>query len=163
MAENVKVYEEKKGLPIWAWLIPLLLLLALAAYFLTHHKTQPGSDTAAVSSTGVPSLGDVHFDTDQATLSPQAKTTLDQAAAYMKHHPEAHLRLEGYTDSTGTAAHNDTLSDRRAQSVAAYLKELNVDPARITGQGFGESNPKDTNATPGGKADNRRVELFSQQ
>ena len=167
MAEHVKVYEEKKkGLPIWAWLLPLLLLLALLAYFLTRHH-----DTAAVApaptpvaaTTAFPDLGTVHFDTDKADLTDADKATLDQAAAAMKDHPEVHMRLEGFTDSTGTDPHNLTLSQRRAMSVGQYMEGKGIPANRLTGEGFAASNPVDTNATAAGKADNRRVELFSQK
>ena len=170
MADRVKVYEEKTkgGLPIWAWLLPLLLLLALLAYFLTRHKAEPAATTAQpAASTQVsgayPDLGTVHFDTDQATLTAADQATLDRAADAMKSNPNAHLRLEGYTDSTGTDPHNLSLSQRRALAVGDYLKSKGIDSSRLTGEGFGKSNPADTNATDAGKADNRRVELFSQQ
>lgn len=168
MAERVKVYEEgtKKGIPIWAWLLPLLLLLALLAYFLTRHK----DDTAPVATpvtqsqpAAFPDLGTVHFDTDKATLTAEGTATLDKAADAMKSNPGTHLRLEGYTDSTGTDPHNQTLSQQRAYTVANYLKGKGIDGKRLTGDGFAASNPVDTNATAAGKADNRRVELFSQK
>ncbi len=167
MAEHVKIYEEKKkGLPIWAWLLPLLLLLALLAYFLTHRHT-PADATAVSQATPVgasfPDLGTVHFDTDKATLTPDGQATLQRAAAAMKGNPNVHLRLEGYTDSTGTAPHNDTLADQRAKTVVDYLQGQGIERSRLTGEGFGASKPVDTNDTTQGKADNRRVELFSQQ
>ena len=167
MADHVKVYEEKtkQGLPIWAWLLPLLLLLALLAYFLTRHKTdnQPTSAPVAQSTNAFPDLGTVHFATDKADLTPEGQATLDKAADAMKSNPSVHLRLEGYTDSTGADTHNLSLSQQRAISVANYLKSKGIEGSRLTGDGFGPSNPADTNATAAGKADNRRVELFSQQ
>jgi outer membrane protein OmpA-like peptidoglycan-associated protein len=168
MSENVKIYEEKKrGLSIWKWLLPLLLLLALLAYFLTRHNAEPAITQAPVSqaapAAAFPDLGTVHFDTNQATLTPASQATLDKAADAMKANPNAHLRLEGYTDSTGTDMHNLSLSQQRAYAVADYLKAKGIDGSRLTGNGFGPGNPADTNATDNGKADNRRVELFSQQ
>ena len=168
MSENVKIYEEKKrGLPIWAWLLPLLLLLALLAYFLTRHQAEPAMNQAPVSqvapAAAFPDLGTVRFDTNQATLTPTSQATLDKAADAMKANPNARMRLEGYTDSTGTDMHNLTLSQQRAYAVANYLKAKGIDGSRLTGAGFGPENPADTNATDSGKADNRRVELFSQQ
>ena len=168
MSDRVKVYEEKKsGVPIWAWLLPLLLLLALLAYFLTRHKdTAAPAQTSAVATQptkAFPDLGVVHFDTDKATLTPDGQATLTRAADAMKENPDAHLRLEGYTDSTGTDTHNLTLSQQRANSVAEFLKAKGIDGKRLTGDGFGEEKPVDTNATTAGKADNRRVELFSQK
>ncbi len=168
MSEKVKVYEEKKrGLPIWAWLIPLLLVLALLAYYLTHRKADPAITQAPVSqvapAAAFPDLGTVHFETDKADLTPASQATLDRAAEAMKSNPDAHMRLEGYTDSTGTDIHNLSLSQQRAYAVANYLKAKGIDGARLTGNGFGPGNPADTNATDTGKADNRRVELFSQK
>ncbi len=171
MAEHVKVYEEKKsGLPIWAWLLPLLLLLALLAYFLTHRNNTAtdaapaATPVAATTPTAAfPDLGTVHFDTDKATLTPEGQATLNQAATAMKGNPNVHLRLEGYTDSTGTDPHNDSLSNQRAKTVVDYLQAQGIERNRLTGEGFGAAKPVDTNDTTQGKADNRRVELFSQQ
>ena len=165
MAERVKIYEEKKAaLPIWAWLLPLLLLIALLAYFLTrHHAPADTAVSQTATAAAFPDLGTVHFETDKATLTPDGEATLQRAAAAMKGNPNVHLRLEGYTDSTGSESHNDTLSDQRAKTVADYLQGQGIDRSRLTGQGFGAEKPVDTNATDRGKADNRRVELFSQQ
>ena len=172
MAEHVKIYEEKKsGLPIWAWLLPLLLLLALLAFYLLHrqHANAFGAGAAAPVTSGAagsaafPDLGTVHFATDQATLTPEGTATLQQAATAMKANPNVHLRMEGYTDSTGTDPHNDTLSNQRAKTVVDFLSAQGIDRSRLTGEGFGAAKPVDTNATTQGKADNRRVELFSQQ
>lgn len=168
--EHVKVFEEKKGLPIWAWLLPLLLLLALLAYFLLHrnHAAETGAATATAASAGGPStaapnLGSIHFDTDKATLTPEGQATLTRAAEYMKQNPSAHLRVEGFTDSTGTESHNNDLSTQRAMATANFLQSQGIERSRLTGGGFGNSKPVDTNATETGKADNRRVELFQQQ
>lgn len=171
--ERVKVYEDGKrgGVPVWMWLIPLLLILALLAWYLLHRGNNsaaeaPTNAPAAAGAAGdaaFPPLSTVHFATDSADLTPDDQATLTQAAAYMKQHPGVHLRLEGYTDSTGNDPHNLTLSERRSQNVAAFLKGQGIDGSRLTGGGFGPQNPVDTNATASGKADNRRVELFSQQ
>ena len=173
MPARVKVFEEKKkALPIWAWLLPLLLLLALAAFLMTRRR----DTSVAVSSTppvamapqaspaaAFPDLGTVHFNTDKASLTPEGQATLQKAAAAMKSNSNIHLRLEGYTDSTGSASHNDSLADRRAKTVVDFLQGQGIERSRLTGEGFGAAQPVDTNATDQGKADNRRVELFSQQ
>ena len=171
MPDHVKVYEEKKkGLPIWAWLLPLLLLLGLLAFLLTRHHDQPAvattapaTATTAAAVTAFPDLGTVHFETDKADLTDADQATLDKAADAMKDHPDVHMRLEGFTDSTGTDPHNMTLSQQRAYSVGNYLKGKGIDGNRLTGDGFAANNPVDTNATTAGKAENRRVELFSQK
>ncbi len=167
MADRVKVYEEagkKKGLPIWAWLIPLLLLLALLLYFLTRrHDTAAVAPPQTQTAAAQPSLGTVYFDTDQAELTPQGKATVQHASDQMKANPSIKLRLQGYTDSTGGGAHNGSLSERRAIAVGNYLKAQGIDGSRLNGQGFGPEQPAATNATETGKADNRRVELYTQQ
>ncbi|MGI4829924.1 MAG: OmpA family protein [Janthinobacterium lividum] len=173
-AEHVKVYEDgkKSGVPFWAWLIPLLILLALLGWFLSHRHAADTTaapvavapaGTPSAATTGMPDLGSVHFDTDKATLTTDGQATLQQAAAYMKQNPAVHLRLEGYTDSTGTDPHNDTLSAQRAATVESFLMGQGIEKSRLTGQGFGPAAPVATNATTNGKADNRRVELFQQQ
>ena len=165
MAENIKIYEEKKkGTPIWLWPLPLLLLLGLLAWYLMHRAAPAAPAVApAVATSSFPDLGTVHFDTDKADLTDADKATLDRAAVAMKNDPCVHMRLEGYTDSTGTDPHNLSLSQRRAIAVGDYLKGKGIDTNRLTGEGFGPSNPVDTTATTAGKADNRRVELFSQK
>lgn len=163
MADRIKVYEEKRGgLPIWAWLLPLLLVIAALAYFLTRKHDAPVVASAPVAASAFPDLGMVHFETDKAVLTDSDKVTLDKAADALKANPKAHMRVEGFTDATGTAPHNANLSEQRALAVADYLQSKGVDRARLTGGGFGPEKPIDTNATASGKADNRRVELFSQ-
>ena len=177
--DHVKVYEDKRGTPIWAWLLPLLLLLGLLAWFLLHRRADtapsavvtaptaaplPTTATAATGSVaGMPDLGSVHFATNEATLTPDGQATLMRAATYMKQNPNVHIRVEGYTDATGTDPHNLTLSQRRAATVEQFLQGQGIEKSRLTGEGFGPQNPVDTNATTTGKADNRRAELFQQQ
>ena len=162
--EHVKVFEEKKALPIWAWLLPLLLMLALLAWFLMSRNNTPAATTSAqpVPTASAPTLGAVKFATNSAELTPEDQTTLNNAAAYMKSNPNAHLRVEGFTDSTGSDQKNLTLSQQRANSVGQYLKGQGIEGSRLTGEGFGPAKPADTNSTEAGKADNRRVELFQQ-
>ncbi len=163
MAERVKVYEEKKGLPVWAWLLPLLLLLAIAAFLLTRHHDAPAPVASNQAAAALPDLGTVHFDTDKATLTPAGQATLQRAAVAMKQNPNIHLRVEGFTDTTGTATHNDNLAGQRAATVASFLEGQGIERSRLTGEGFGAEKQVNTNATEQGRADNRRVELFSQQ
>ena len=167
---RVKVYEEtrKRGIPIWAWLLPLLVVLALLAYLLLHHHSDATTSISpapaeTATESALPGLGSVHFDTDRATLTPAGQATLTQAAAYMKQNPSARLRVEGYTDSTGSDPHNDSLANQRAVAVKQFLVGQGVEASRLTGEGFGPEKPVATNSTESGKADNRRVELFRQR
>lgn len=168
MAEHVKVYEEKKSIPVWAWLIPLLLLLGLLAWYLLRPKqaavdSSAPATTATAAATGAPDLGAVHFDTDKATLTAEGQATLTRAAAYLKQNSGAHMRIEGYTDATGSESHNADLSEQRAQAAGHFLEGLGIERSRLTGAGFADSKPVGPNDSAAGKADNRRVEIFTEK
>jgi outer membrane protein OmpA-like peptidoglycan-associated protein len=70
--------------------------------------------------------------------------------------------VEGHTDSDGSDTYNQTLSEQRAATVVSTLINLGIDSGRLTSTGWGESKPLDTNSTPEGKANNRRVEFLKQ-
>jgi outer membrane protein OmpA-like peptidoglycan-associated protein len=105
-------------------------------------------------------LRGVTFDFNSADIRPEARPVLDQAAAMLTDNPGVSVRVEGYTDSVGTATYNQGLSVRRAESVYRYLVNRGVDPERFTVEGFGAANPVASNATEAGRAQNRRVELI---
>lgn len=85
---------------------------------------------------------------------------LDEAVDTLKRYPNVHVSVDGYTDSVGTEAYNQKLSERRAKGVYDYLTSHGVEASRLDGpKGFGESNPIDTNKTSAGRQRNRRVEL----
>ena len=153
--DRVKVYEQKKSFPFWMWLLPLILALGIGAWLLSR---APKVEEAASTQ----SLGSVNFDTDQATLTADSKGVLDRAADTMKQKPAMRLRVQGFTDSTGDAAHNVALSNQRSDAVSQYLTAKGIDKSRLTLDGFGQANPVATNGTAQGKAENRRVELFQQ-
>jgi outer membrane protein OmpA-like peptidoglycan-associated protein len=104
-------------------------------------------------------LSDVLFDVDRATLKPGAREKLARVAGILASHPDLHIEIEGHTDSTGSDDYNQRLSERRAESVRAYLVEQHVAPAVVGTAGFGESRPVATNGTAAGRQQNRRVEL----
>ena len=101
----------------------------------------------------------ITFAYDRYDIQPQFRTTLDEIAETLRAYPSTLIDVYGHTDSTGTDAYNQTLSERRAQSVANYLIAQGVSPTRIATRGFGESQPIATNDTEEGRAANRRVEL----
>jgi outer membrane protein OmpA-like peptidoglycan-associated protein len=105
-------------------------------------------------------LGDVLFDTDKAQLKPAGLHLVHQLAAVLNEYPLHHARVEGFTDSTGSEAHNLTLSGQRAESVRLALMSQGVASARITARGHGESNPIAGNDSADGRAINRRVEII---
>ena len=105
-------------------------------------------------------LRGVNFDFDKATIRPDAKVILDEAAAILKRNPDVKVNVDGYTDGIGKKEYNQKLSERRAASVADYLGKAGVDRSHLVPRGFGESNPVDNNKTKEGRAKNRRVELL---
>jgi outer membrane protein OmpA-like peptidoglycan-associated protein len=102
----------------------------------------------------------ITFDTDSAEIKPQFRSALDQVARSIRQYPNTVVRVEGHTDSTGSASYNQNLSVNRAQSVASYLAQQGVDPARMQAVGYGFSRPIATNDTAAGRAQNRRVEIL---
>ena len=104
-------------------------------------------------------LRGVNFDFDKATLQPQGKPILDEAARILKENPSINVQVQGYTDAIGSVEYNLKLSDRRAATVKNYLVAQGVSASRLTTKGFGKSNPVATNDTADGRAQNRRVEL----
>ncbi|MFO0760157.1 MAG: OmpA family protein [Byssovorax sp.] len=103
--------------------------------------------------------GAVLFVTGQSTLLPIARNKLDQVAEVLKDQPNQTITVEGHTDSVGTAAANQTLSEKRAQAVREYLVSRGVPADAIKAVGYGPTRPVADNKTAEGRADNRRVEI----
>jgi outer membrane protein OmpA-like peptidoglycan-associated protein len=101
----------------------------------------------------------VTFDVGSYTLKPEFRATLDDVAASMVKYPNSLIDVYGHTDSTGSDAFNQTLSENRARTVANYLTSRGVAAARIRSQGYGETMPVADNATDEGRRKNRRVEI----
>ena len=101
----------------------------------------------------------VTFDVASYTLKPEFRTTLDQIAGNLNQYPNSLIDVYGHTDSTGSDAYNQTLSENRASTVGNYLASRGVAPARIRTQGFGETMPVASNDTIDGRTRNRRVEI----
>jgi OOP family OmpA-OmpF porin len=102
-------------------------------------------------------LTGVTFATDSATLTAASRPVLDEVARGLKQHPRMKVELQGHTDSTGSAAYNLRLSQRRAESVREYLISAGVPAAQLTARGYGETQPVASNATAEGRALNRRT------
>jgi outer membrane protein OmpA-like peptidoglycan-associated protein len=107
----------------------------------------------------VVTLGDVLFDTGQASLKPGADLALDRLATYMTAHPQTKIVVEGHTDSIGSDEYNDALSQRRADAVAHALIARGVSPDDVRAIGRGKSYPVATNDSSAGRQQNRRVEI----
>ena len=103
------------------------------------------------------------FDTDSDRLKPESAPVIQTIARGLENNPNLKLQIEGHTDSVGNAAHNLDLSKRRAEAVKAVLvAQFRIDEARLTTAGMGAMKPIDSNDTPQGRSQNRRVELVKQ-
>lgn len=103
--------------------------------------------------------GDVTFETSSATVQPQFRSALDSVAATLRDYPSTYIDVYGHTDSRGTETFNQSLSERRATSVAGYLSTAGVQSARIATRGFGETQLKCAETDAEGLRCNRRVEI----
>jgi len=121
-----------------------------------------GDLSAELNKSGHVAVYGIHFDTGKATIQPDSEAVLQQIVDLMQQNPALKLRVEGHTDNQGAAAANQTLSERRAQAVVAWLTSHGVAASRLTAKGFGASKPIAENATEDGRAKNRRVELVKQ-
>lgn len=101
----------------------------------------------------------VTFDVGSYSLRPEFRATLDKVAESLKMYPNSLIDVYGHTDSTGSDAYNQTLSENRARTVANYLSMQGVSSARIRSQGYGETMPVADNTTEDGRRKNRRVEI----
>ncbi|KVF14469.1 OmpA family protein [Burkholderia cepacia] len=104
--------------------------------------------------------GDALFATDHATLAPTARESLDRLLNERKDHTYSQVTVTGFTDSVGSDDYNLALSKRRAESVAAYLKAHGLKADSMTVSGRGKADPVASNATPEGRASNRRAEIL---
>jgi outer membrane protein OmpA-like peptidoglycan-associated protein len=105
------------------------------------------------------SMSDVLFDTGKSTLRPVAREKLAKISGIVLAYPDLRLAIEGHTDSVGSDAMNQQLSERRAGSVRDYLANQRIPAASMTSQGFGKTQPVASNDTAEGRQQNRRVEL----
>ncbi|HBG14201.1 MAG TPA: hypothetical protein DDW96_02570 [Synergistaceae bacterium] len=106
-------------------------------------------------------LYDILFDHDKATLQQSSDKQLQHIVTMMMENPELRMEVQGHTDSQGSDDYNLDLSQRRAETVVAYLTLFGIAEERLMPRGYGESKPVDTNDTEAGRAKNRRVELVS--
>jgi len=178
---------EKKGFPLWGW---LLLLLALIACFLWWRSCNPSGPKMASltlpcgtvlsveegsfnynlanfmlhgSDSELPKeivFDHLNFDTGTTRLTPESQPTVTTLIAIMKCYPDSQYRLEGHTDNTGDATANKTLSVDRANAIRDLLAQGGVDASRLSTEGYGADKPIASNDTEEGRAKNRRTELI---
>ena len=102
---------------------------------------------------------DVLFAFDAANLKPAARDNLDKLVIILNKYPDTNIEIHGHTDSKGAEAYNQTLSERRTNTVSSYLVNKSIDSQRLTSIGYGETQPKYSNETADGRSRNRRVEF----
>ncbi len=101
----------------------------------------------------------INFNSGKSSFKSGTEPTLQAIAAILKEYPKANFTIEGHTDSTGSKAGNEKLSNERANAVMGYLVENGISADRLTAKGFGQDNPIESNKTRAGRAANRRVEV----
>lgn len=104
-------------------------------------------------------FNDILFELNSATLTHASENTLRRIAESLKSQTDFRIEVAGHTDSTGTAAYNDVLSQKRADSVRRFLTAQGVDSDRVSARGYGEMEPVASNESVSGRAMNRRVEF----
>ena len=104
-------------------------------------------------------LRGVNFKTDSDELTADSTGILDRVSNTLIAHPELKVEVAGHTDGDGDDTYNKALSQRRSETVMAYLVGKGVQAGNMTAMGYGEAQSLADNATPEGKAQNRRVEL----
>ena len=100
------------------------------------------------------------FATNSSTLNTASRASLDKFATSLLNNPDTDVKIYGHTDSTGSDAINNPLSERRAESVYNYLVSKGVAGLRMVSEGYGSTQPISDNTTATGRAQNRRVEVF---
>lgn len=104
-------------------------------------------------------LKNIYFDFDKTTLKSESFPELNKVVEFLRQNPAVAVEIAGHTDDKGSDVYNATLSQGRSQTVVDYIISQGIESGRLTARGYGESNPIDTNSTPEGQANNRRVEF----
>lgn len=105
-------------------------------------------------------LGNTLFATGSSDLRPFATSSLDKLVVFLNDYPDRNVAIEGHTDNVGSAEMNQTLSQRRANSVRSYLVQQGIRSGRLVASGLGESQPVADNLSETGRQQNRRVEVI---
>jgi outer membrane protein OmpA-like peptidoglycan-associated protein len=99
------------------------------------------------------------FETNKSDIKTESAQTLKDIISILEKYPEAKFSIDGHTDSVGSDAYNQTLSNERANSVLRYLVNGGINGDRLSAEGFGESKPIASNDTAAGRQQNRRTEI----
>ena len=143
--------QERRG-----WLLGLTLVALGLAPIASADEVPPPNPPPVP---GKVMLRGIKFGSDTAYIEPASAGVLELVAQRLRENPEIRVRIEGYTDERASEAHNLELSQERAEAVKRILVGFGIAESRLETVGYGESAPVATNATPEGRALNRRVEL----
>jgi outer membrane protein OmpA-like peptidoglycan-associated protein len=114
----------------------------------------------AIAEKGRVATQGIYFDTGSDRIRPESAPTLKEIGDMLKEHADLQITIEGHTDNVGSAASNQTLSEKRAEAVRQQLiSAYAIDGARLTAKGLGSTKPVGPNDTAEGRQNNRRVEL----
>ena len=108
----------------------------------------------------VVTIGDVQFDTNKSQLKPDGMRSVEKLVGFLKQYPQRKAMVEGFTDSTGSAGGNQTLSGQRADAVRSAIVHMGVGSERVATHGYGEAFPVAANDSVDGRQSNRRVEVI---
>ena len=145
----------------------------LLGMIIGHYVCQPEEAMAAAppppppppaplpKGTKVAEIPGPNFEFDKASLTAEGRAKVDEAAQILKDHPSNSVEIAGHTDSVGSDAYNQRLSERRANTVAERLVADGISRSRLHVRGYGESRPVASNKSAEGRARNRRVEIVT--
>ena len=114
---------------------------------------------APVNAVGCWIIQGINFDYDKSDIKPEYHERLQTGVRILKDNPTMKVEIQGHTDSKGSDAYNQALSERRAEAVKNYIVAAGIDASRVSSRGFGEKKPITTNETAEGRAKNRRIEV----
>jgi outer membrane protein OmpA-like peptidoglycan-associated protein len=136
------------------------VILAATQRALSAEKSKRSDAEKQLLSTGLLLMDAVYFETGKTDISINSKPYLNIIAKMLTKYPKLQIEVAGHTDNSGSDAHNQTLSQGRAEAVAVYMAQATPElRTMVTGRGYGESQPKADNASSEGRKHNRRTEL----
>jgi outer membrane protein OmpA-like peptidoglycan-associated protein len=130
-----------------------------AEILLNKHQENTAALERSIAQTGSATIYGIHFDTDSAKLRADSLPALNAVLGLVQNHASSRWLIAGHTDNQGNDARNQPLSEHRAAAVIAWLKDHGANASQLVSQGFGSTRPVADNATAGGRALNRRVEV----
>lgn len=163
------VYEESPGTIVankgdtWYWLQNSGSYYYQTLLTVKSMQQEVAADASGIADelnkSGHMALYGIHFETGKATILPDSESVLGEVAKMLQQNPDIKVSVEGHTDNVGSATGNQSLSEKRAQAVVAWLTSHGIAASRLSAKGWGSSKPVEDNNTEDGRAKNRRVEL----